>query len=56
MTGVFLMPRCAGDGGRSSVVVVQAKATNHPKVRRSRAARAERCGKRRASSASGVTQ
>ncbi len=30
------------------MVAVQAEITNHPKVRRSRAARAERCGKRRA--------
>jgi hypothetical protein len=29
------------------VVAVQAEITNHPKVRRSRAVRAERCGKRR---------
>ncbi len=41
--------RCyAGDGGRPSVVAVQAEITNHRKVRRSRAARAERYGKRRA--------
>jgi len=40
--------RCVGDGGRSSVVALQEEAANHPKVRRSRAVRAERCGKRRA--------
>jgi hypothetical protein len=41
--------RCrARDGGRSSVVALQEEATNHPKVRRLRAVRAERCGKRRA--------
>ncbi len=38
---------CAGDGGRPSVVALQEEATNHPKVRRLRAVRAERCGKRR---------
>ena len=27
MTGAFLIPGCSGDGGRPSVVVVQAKAT-----------------------------
>jgi hypothetical protein len=47
MAGVFLMRRCAGDGGRSSVVVLQEGATNHPKVRRSRAVRVERWGKSR---------
>jgi hypothetical protein len=45
--GVFLMRCCAGDGGRSSVVALQEGATNHPKVRRLRAVRVERCGKRR---------
>lgn len=39
--------RCTGDGGRPSVVALQEEATNHPKVRRSRAVRAERWGKRR---------
>ncbi len=38
---------CIGDGGRPSVVALQEEATNHPKVRRSRAVRAERWGKRR---------
>jgi hypothetical protein len=37
-----------GDGGRSSVVALQEGATNHRRVRRSRAVRAERCGKKRA--------
>jgi hypothetical protein len=41
------MRRCTGDGGRPSVVALQEEATNHPKVRRSRAVRAERWGKRR---------
>lgn len=41
--------RCIGDGGRPSVVALQEEITNHRKVRRSRAVRAERCGKRRAS-------
>jgi hypothetical protein len=36
------------DGGRPSVVALQEEATNRPKVRRSRAVRAERWGKRRA--------
>lgn len=39
--------RCRGDGGRPSVVALQEEATNHPEVRRSRAVRAERRGKRR---------
>lgn len=39
--------RCRGDGGRPSVAALQEEATNHPEVRRSRAVRAERCGKRR---------
>ena len=39
---------CAGDGGRSSVVALQEGATNHRKVRRAKAVRAERYGKRRA--------
>jgi hypothetical protein len=39
---------CAGDGGRPSVVALQGEATNHHEVRRSRAVRAERHGKRRA--------
>jgi hypothetical protein len=38
---------CIGDGGRPSVVALQEEATNHPEVRRSRAVRAERRGKRR---------
>jgi hypothetical protein len=41
------MRRCIDDGGRPSVVALQEEATNHPKVRGSRAVRAERCGKRR---------
>jgi hypothetical protein len=40
---------CTGDGGRPSVVALQEEATNHPEVRRSRAVRAERRGKRRTS-------
>jgi hypothetical protein len=54
-TGVFSMRCCTGDGGAGrrlsrwpSVVALQEEATNHPKVRRSRAVRAERCGKSRA--------
>jgi hypothetical protein len=46
--GAPLLRCCAGDGGRPSVAALQEEATNHPKVRRSRAARAERWGKRRA--------
>jgi hypothetical protein len=38
---------CTGDGGRPSVIALQEEITNHPKVRRSRAVRAERWGKRR---------
>jgi hypothetical protein len=56
MTGVFLIPRCAGDGGRSSVVAVQAEATNHPRVAAVKSRGGERRGRRRALSASGVTQ
>ena len=41
------MRRCTEDGGRPSVVALQEAITNHPEVRRSRAARAERRGKRR---------
>lgn len=41
------MRRCRGDGGRPSVAALQEEATNHPEVRRSRAVRAERRGKRR---------
>ncbi len=41
------MRRCTGDGGRPSVIALQEEVTNHRKVRRSRAVRAERCGKRR---------
>jgi hypothetical protein len=54
MTGVFSMRCRARDGGAGlfvrwpSVVALQEEATNHPKVRRSRAVRAERWGKRRA--------
>lgn len=47
-TDVLLMRCCARDGGRSSVVALQEGATNHPEVRRLRAVRAERWGKRRA--------
>src|ERR1700733_2130875 len=36
------------DGGRPSAVVLQGEIANHPKVRRLRAVRAERCGERRA--------
>jgi hypothetical protein len=42
------MRRCIGDGGRSSALALQEESANHPKVRRSRAVRAERWGKRRA--------
>src|SRR6478672_3460258 len=38
---------CAGDGGRPSALALQEEGANHRKVRRSRAVRAERCGKRR---------
>jgi|SRR5271155_1046228 len=55
MIGVCSMRCCARDGGVGwlfvrwpSVVALQEGATNHPKVRRLRAVRAERCGKRRA--------
>ena len=48
MIGELLKRRCIGDGGRPSVVALQEEITNHPKVRRSRAVRAERWGKRRA--------
>ncbi len=55
MTGVFSMRCRARDGGAgrlfvrwSSVVALQEGAANHPKVRRLRAVRAERWGKRRA--------
>ena len=48
MVMVSLLRCCVRDGGRPSVVAVQAEITNHPKVRRSRAVRVERCGKRRA--------
>lgn len=40
--------RCTGDGGRPSALALQEESANHPKVRRSRAVRAERWGKRRA--------
>jgi hypothetical protein len=55
MTGVFSMRCRARDGGAGrlfvrwpSVVALQEGAANHPKVRRLRAVRAERWGKRRA--------
>jgi hypothetical protein len=55
MTRVFSMPCRVRDGGAGrlfvrwpSVVALQEEATNHPKVRRSKAVRAERWGKRRA--------
>ena len=44
---VGLLRCCAGDGGRPSVVAVQAEIANHRKVLRSRAVGAERYGKRR---------
>jgi hypothetical protein len=56
MIELFLMQCRASDGGRSSVVVVQAKATNRPQAAAVKSRGGERCGKRRASSASGVTQ
>jgi hypothetical protein len=40
--------RCTGDGGGPSAIALQGEIANHPKVRRSRAVRAERWGKRRA--------
>jgi hypothetical protein len=40
--------RCIGDGGRPSATALQEEVANHPEVRRSRAVRAERRGKRRA--------
>jgi hypothetical protein len=43
-----MMRRCIGDGGRPSALALQEESANHRKVRRSRAVRAERCGKRRA--------
>jgi hypothetical protein len=55
VTGVFSMRCRARDGGAGrlfvrwpSVVALQGEITNHPKVRRSRAVRAERWGRRRA--------
>jgi hypothetical protein len=55
MIGLFSMRCCAGDGGAGrlfvrwpSVVTLQEEATNHPKVLRSKAVGAERCGKSRA--------
>lgn len=46
---VLCLMRCRpGDGGWPPVVVLQERATNHHKVRRLRAVRAERCWKRRA--------
>ena len=39
---------CTGDGGRPSAIALQEEVANHPEVRRSRAVRAERRGKRRA--------
>lgn len=46
--GEPLMRRCMGDGGRPSALALQEESANHRKVRWSRAVRAERCGKRRA--------
>jgi hypothetical protein len=43
-----LKRRCTGDGGRPSALALQEESANHPEVRRSRAVRAERRGKRRA--------
>lgn len=48
MIGEPLKRRCTGDGGRPSALALQEESANHRKVRRSRAGRAERCGKRRA--------
>ena len=48
MAGVSLMRRYAGDGGRSSVVAVQAEATNHPQTAAVKSCGGKRCGKRRA--------
>ena len=56
MIELFLVRCRAGDGGRPSVVVVQAEATNHPQAAAVKSRGGERCGTRRASSASGVTQ
>jgi len=47
MTGVFLLPCCAGDGGRSSVVALQGEATNHPRAAAIKSRGGERRGKRR---------
>lgn len=43
-----MMRCCTGDGGRPSAIALKEEIANHPKVRRSRAARAERWRKRRA--------
>jgi len=47
-SGAISKRRCAEDGGRPSALALQEEGANHRKVRRSRAVRAERCGKRRA--------
>ncbi len=49
MIGEPLKRRCIGDRGRPSALALQEESANHRKVRRSRAVRAERCGKRRTS-------
>jgi len=56
MIELFLMQCRARDGGRSSVVALQGEATNHPQAAVVKNHGGERCGKRRALSASGVTQ
>jgi hypothetical protein len=42
------MPRCAGDGGRPSVVALQEEATNHPRAAAVKSRGGERRGRRRA--------
>ena len=56
MTRAFLIPGCSGDGGWPSVVALQGEATNRPQAAAVKSRGGERCGKRRALSASGVTQ
>jgi hypothetical protein len=51
-----LMRRRIGDGGRPSVVALQGEITNHPQTAAVKSRGGKRCGKRRASSPSGMTQ
>lgn len=48
MTRTSLIPRCAGDGGRSSVVALQEEATNHPRAAAVKSRGGERRGESRA--------